>query len=80
MLGRAFMVAAAVGTATAQVAPPRPTPLFQFTADDFWLNLHHYLYVLGRAHNGADSGQPAVASAPGWAEEDLSCKLRATAE
>ena len=64
MLGRAFMFAAAVGTAAAQVAPPRAVPLFQFTADDFWLNLHHYLYVLGRAHNGADSGQPAVASAP----------------
>jgi len=64
MTGRVFIVAAAIGTATAQVAPPRATPLFQFTADDFWLNLHHYLYVLGRAHNGADAGQPAVASAP----------------
>jgi hypothetical protein len=64
MLGRAFMLAAAVGTATTQVAPLRATSLFQFTADEFWLNLHHYLYVLGRAHNGADSGQPAVASAP----------------
>jgi hypothetical protein len=64
LLGRALMLAAAVGTATAQVPPLRTTPLLQFTADDFWLNLHHDLYVLGRAHNGADRGQPAVASAP----------------
>jgi hypothetical protein len=41
LLGRALMLAAAVGTATAQVAPLRTTPLFQFAADDFWLNLHH---------------------------------------
>jgi hypothetical protein len=48
-----------------QVAPARTAPLFQFSTDDFWLNLHHYLYVLGRAHNRApDATQPAVASAP----------------
>jgi len=41
MLGRALMLAAAIGTAATQVAPLRATPLFQFTADDFWLNLHH---------------------------------------
>jgi len=38
---------------------------FAFTTNDFWLNLHHYLYVLGRARNRmADATQPAVASAP----------------
>jgi hypothetical protein len=48
--------------ASAQDAPPA---LFEFTTNDFWLNLHHYLYVLGRAHSGAlDAKQPAVASAP----------------
>ena len=25
------------------------TPIFRFETDGFWLNLHHYLYVLGRA-------------------------------
>ena len=25
------------------------TPIFRFEADGFWLNLHHFLYVLGRA-------------------------------
>ena len=43
----------------------RPASYFEFTTNDFWLNLHHYLYVLGRAHGGApDATQPAVASAP----------------
>jgi hypothetical protein len=57
----------AVITNAATVAFPQggPPTLFQFTANDFWLNLHHYLYVLGRAHSGAaDAKQPAVASAP----------------
>jgi hypothetical protein len=32
---------------------------------DFWVGLHHFLYVLGRAANGeADSGRDAVAGAP----------------
>ena len=45
-------------------AQPRPA-YFEFTTNDFWLNLHHYLYILGRAHNGAsDAMQPAVATAP----------------
>jgi len=35
---------------------------FSIHTDDFWLNLHHYLYVLARAHNGtSDASQPAVA-------------------
>jgi hypothetical protein len=39
--------------------------LFAFTTNDFWLNLHHYLYVLGRAHSRMpDATQPAVAGAP----------------
>jgi hypothetical protein len=38
--------------------------LFAFTTNDFWLNLHHYLYALGRAHSRMpDATQPAVASA-----------------
>jgi hypothetical protein len=49
----------------AQPATVRAESLFQFSTDDFWLNLHHYLYILGRAHNNAaDATQPAVASAP----------------
>jgi len=55
------MLAMAMANVSAQA---RPT-YFQFTTDDFWLNLHHYLYVLGRARNGVpDAKEPAVASAP----------------
>jgi hypothetical protein len=58
--------------AAAVVAQPR-TSYFAFTTDDFWLNLHHYLYVLGRAHNNAsDAKEPAVASAPDDEKQGLS--------
>ena len=60
-----LLVAAAIGTGAAQVPASRSTPLFDVTSDDFWLNLHHYLYVIGRARTGAaDAHQPAVANAP----------------
>jgi hypothetical protein len=39
-------------------------PAFRFTADAFWLNLHQFLYVLGRAHAKApDASRRAVAGA-----------------
>src|ERR1051325_11611816 len=39
--------------------------LFSFEADGFWLNLHHFLYVLSRAQAGApDSKRAAVINAP----------------
>lgn len=28
-----------------------PAPIFVFKTDEFWLNLHHFLSVLGRAAN-----------------------------
>ena len=49
------------GSASAQQGPA----LVRFTTDNFWVNLHHFLYVLGRAENKApDSGRRAVAGAP----------------
>ncbi len=51
-------------------APPvsgqdRAAPIFLFHTDDFWLSLHHFLYVLGRDANGApDRVRDAVAGAP----------------
>ena len=40
--------------------------------DPFWLNLHHYLYVLGRAQAGLpDSRRRAVAGAPADQAEGL---------
>ena len=50
--------------AASQQAGEKP-PLFRITTDDFWLNLHHYLYVLGRAEaKMPDATRRAVAGAP----------------
>jgi hypothetical protein len=39
--------------------------IVKFSADDFWLNLHHFLYVLGRAQAGVrDAQRSEVAGAP----------------
>jgi hypothetical protein len=44
---------------------PQPSPLFRFESNEFWLNLHHYLYVLGRAEaKMSDASREAVAGAP----------------
>ena len=47
-------------------------PIFRITTDEFWLNLHHFLYVLGRAEaKTSDSTRDAVAGAPPEAERGL---------
>jgi hypothetical protein len=47
------------------LAAQTSTSIFRFEADGFWLNLHHFLYVLGRAQAGMpDIKRRAVASAP----------------
>ena len=49
------------------------TSLFRFEADGFWLNLHHFLYVLGRAQAGMpDAKRRAVVNAP--VEQSMSVK------
>ncbi len=60
----ALLVAvAAVAAAGAQ--PPASPSIFRFHADELWLNLHHFLYVLGRAEAGLpDAARRAVVSAP----------------
>ena len=56
-------VTLAVQAAAAQA--PRSSPIFLFHTNEVWLNLHHYLYVLGRAHaKTADASRDAVAGAP----------------
>lgn len=60
----ALLLLLQAGAASAQGLPPRtPTgkPLFTFH-NGFWVNLHHFLYVLGRARNGAPDSQRAAAS------------------
>ena len=52
-------------------------PIFVFHTDEFWLNLHHFLYVLGRARNKeADTAREAVSGAPADQESGLA-KLNA---
>ncbi len=42
----------------------RSSPIFIFYDDEFWLNLHHFLYVLGRSENKTrDSSRAAVSGA-----------------
>jgi hypothetical protein len=66
---RAFSSPVAV-LQTASSSPPRG--IVTFFADDFWLNLHHFLYVLGRAEARApDSQREAVAGAPADQDQGL---------
>jgi hypothetical protein len=59
-------------------SPPPERAIFVFHTDEFWLNLHHFLYVLGRAENKErDTARAAVAGAPADQErgfEKLSTK------
>lgn len=56
LLATAFVVSAA----REQPAAPSPAKIFVF-AQPFWVNLHHFLYVLGRAENRApDRARRAV--------------------
>ena len=46
--------------------------IFIFHTDEFWLNLHHFLYVLGRAQNKtSDASREAVAGAPADQDKGL---------
>ena len=48
------------------------SPIFQFETDGFWLNLHHFLYVLGRVEaRMPDIKRAAVVGAPADEAEGL---------
>ena len=50
----------------------RDRTIFVFHTDEFWLNLHHFLYVLGRAVNkDSDTTREAVVDAPADQERGL---------
>jgi hypothetical protein len=52
--------------------PTRAQKIFTFHTDEFWLNLHHFLYVLGRAENKVrDASRNAVVNAPKDQEQGL---------
>ena len=54
------------------LAAQAAVPIFRFETDGFWLNLHHYLYVLGRVEaKMPDITREAVAGAPADEAEGL---------
>ena len=50
------------GSAPAKANPTASTKLFEFHSN-FWVNLHHFLYVTARARAGLDGTRTAVTSA-----------------
>jgi hypothetical protein len=73
----AFFLLLAPGAAPEAPVPPPSTapagtPVFRFETDEFWLNLHHFLYVLGRAEaKTRDASREAVVGAPEEAQKGL---------
>ena len=54
------------------LAAQASSPIFRFETDGFWLNLHHFLYVLGRVEaKMPDITREAVAGAPADEAEGL---------
>lgn len=57
---------------TLLLASQTVTPIFRFETDGFWLNLHHFLHVLGRVEaKMPDIKRAAVAGAPADEAEGL---------
>jgi hypothetical protein len=60
-----LVIAATLAVPAGAAQAPQPAPIFRFDTDEMWLNLHHYLYVLGRARaKMPDASREAVAGAP----------------
>jgi hypothetical protein len=56
------VVFVAMRASCATPVSPQQASIFRFESDEFWLNLHHFLYVLGRAEaKSRDSIRDAVA-------------------
>jgi hypothetical protein len=73
----ATSVTMSLGCERAWAQSPAPKTIFIFHTDEFWLNLHHFLYVLARAENKErDASREAVSRAPADQERGLA-KLNA---
>jgi hypothetical protein len=67
----AALVARTAGSPAGAQAPA-VSPLFTFETDEFWLNLHHFLYVLGMVEAKVpDATNPAMAGAAPDAERGI---------
>ena len=77
ILSTSLTISAGFERALSQSTPKTPKTIFVFHADEFWLNLHHFLYVLARAENKErDASREAVAVAPADQDRGLA-KLNA---
>ena len=66
----AALIALVAVAGSGMPAAAQTAPIFRFTTDEFWLNLHHFLYVLGRAEaKMPDASRAAVAGAPADSEQ-----------
>lgn len=67
-----LIIATVIVSTSLSAASQTANPIFVFHTDEFWLNLHHFLYVLGRAENKErDTARDAVAGAPADQESGL---------
>jgi hypothetical protein len=65
--------ASAFSPGSVTLPQPPPSTIFRIETDEFWLNLHHFLYVAGRAQAKlGDAKREAVVDAPAEAERGLS--------
>ena len=63
----ALAIVLIVGAVTIPSTPAHAqAPIFRFETDEFWLNLHKFLYVLGRAQNKAADASRARRSRRAW--------------
>ncbi|HEY0765972.1 MAG TPA: hypothetical protein VGD61_26565 [Pyrinomonadaceae bacterium] len=71
VLSTLLVVPSATSEESRNALPKQPQKvIFVFHTDEVWLNLHHFLYVLGRAQNKtADSAREAVSKAPAEQEK-----------
>lgn len=71
-MGCAFSFAQTKPQAAAENGRKAADPILSLRTDEFWLNLHQFLYVLGRASNKErDAEREAVAGAPADQEQGL---------
>jgi hypothetical protein len=65
LVGLAILVVHLAAVPAAPQSAARQSVIVKFSTDGFWLNLHHFLYVLGRAEaRMPDIQRAAVAGAP----------------
>jgi len=67
--GALVVMAGLAPTAVAQA--PRPAPIFSLESDEFWLNLHHFLYLLGRVEAKVEAPRGGIPIATADAERGL---------